>query len=132
MSGNSGRLEIYRNKKTFNFPEKVVANVLRSPYFRSLYQYKTFNEVVDEIYSEVSYLEPWVAGKGVGTPSSAFCLLYKLFTLKLSAKQVRVLLKHRDSPYIRALGFLYLRFGIDPRELWNWFESYLTERRRLY
>ncbi|EME29643.1 pre-mRNA-splicing factor 38B [Galdieria sulphuraria] len=86
----SGRLEIYGNKKTFNFPEKVISNVLRSPYFRSLYELKTFNQVVDEIYNQVSYLEPWVAGKGVGTPSSAFCLLYKLFTLKLSGVGVSV------------------------------------------
>lgn len=125
-----------------SFPEKVVSNVLRSPYFRSLYEYKTFNQVgkqdsalmmllktvqVDEIYNQVTYLEPWVAGKGVGTPSSAFCLLYKLFTLKLTVKQIRVLLRHKDSPYIRALGFLYLRFGADPRVLWSWFEPYLQD-----
>uniref|UniRef100_A0A804Q8P4 Pre-mRNA-splicing factor 38 n=1 Tax=Zea mays TaxID=4577 RepID=A0A804Q8P4_MAIZE len=36
-------------------------------------------------------------------PSSAFCLLYKLlFTMKLIVKQTHDLLKHQDSPYIRA------------------------------
>jgi hypothetical protein len=83
--------------------------------------------LVDEIYTQVTYLEPWVAGKGIGTPSTAFCLLYKLFTLRLSVKQIRVLLRHKDSPYIRALGFLYLRFGANPRELWSWFEPYLED-----
>lgn len=50
--------------------------------------------------------------RGVGTGgivSTAFCLLYKLFTLKLTRKQVMGLITHTDSPYIRALGFMYIR-----------------------
>ena len=42
--------------------------------------------------------------------SSAFCLLYKLFTLKLTKKQVIGLITHKDSPYIRGLGFMYIRY----------------------
>lgn len=51
--------------------------------------------------------------RGVGTGgivSTAFCLLYKLFTLKLTRKQVMGLITHTDSPYIRALGFMYIRY----------------------
>ena len=44
-----------------------------------------------------------------GIVSTAFCLLYKLFTLKLTRKQVMGLITHSDSPYIRALGFMYIR-----------------------
>lgn len=70
---------------------------------------RTFHEVVDEIYYKVDHLEPWAAGsrktagrsstgmcggvRGVsagGVTSSAFCLLYKLYTLKLTKKQVRL------------------------------------------
>lgn len=86
--------------------------------------------VVDEIYNEVSYVEPWVAGKGLGTASSAFCLLFKLFQMKLSRKQIKVLLNHQDSPYIRALGFLYLRFGTNPRDLWQWMEEYINDEEK--
>ncbi|GJD12761.1 Pre-mRNA-splicing factor 38B [Galdieria sulphuraria] len=106
----SGRLEIYGNKKTFNFPEKVISNVLRSPYFRSLYELKTFNQVVDEIYNQVSYLEPWVAGKGI-----------------------RVLLRHKDSPYIRALGFLYdeepvvLKYNSQPTSIGKFVRELLSK-----
>lgn len=39
-----------------------------------------------------------------GIVSTAFCLLYKLYTLRLTRKQVNGLLQHSDSPYIRALG----------------------------
>ena len=44
-------------------------------------------EVVDEIYNEVRNVEPMVAGKD-RLPSTAFFLLYKLFTLKLNKRQI--------------------------------------------
>ena len=44
-----------------------------------------------------------------GIISSAFCLLYKLSTLKLTRKQVYAIMNHADSPYIRGLGFMYVR-----------------------
>ncbi|GJQ11399.1 hypothetical protein GpartN1_g3190.t1 [Galdieria partita] len=119
----TSRLEIYGNKKTF---KKSGVQCFALPLFSVTVPTQDI-QPMDEIYNQVSYLEPWVAGKGVGTPSSAFCLLYKLFTLKLSVKQIRALLRHKDSPYIRALGFMYLRFGVDPRELWSWFEPYLQD-----
>jgi pre-mRNA-splicing factor 38B len=37
------------------------------------------------------------------------------------------LLRHKDSPYIRAIGFLYLRCILDPKLLWGWFEPYLND-----
>ena len=51
-----------------------------------------------------------VRGVGAGgVVSSAYCLLYKLFTLKLTKKQVIGLINHKDSPFIRGLGFMYIR-----------------------
>ena len=44
-----------------------------------------------------------------GIVSSAYCLLYKLFTLRLTRRQVQAMLNHGDSPYIRGLGFMYIR-----------------------
>jgi len=41
--------------------------------------------------------------------SSSFCLLYKLFTLKLTRKQLIGLSTHTDSPYIRGIGLMYAR-----------------------
>ncbi|CAF5032097.1 unnamed protein product, partial [Rotaria magnacalcarata] len=46
---------------------------------------------------------------GGGIVSTAYCLLYKLYTLKLTRKQVISLTIHTDSPFIRALGFMYIR-----------------------
>jgi len=51
-----------------------------------------------------------VRGVGAGgIVSSAYCLLYKLFTLRLTRKQLQGLLDHADSPFIRGLGFMYIR-----------------------
>lgn len=37
------------------------------------------------------------------------------------------MLDHVDSPYIRCIGFLYLRYGSEPSGLWKWFEPYLYD-----
>ncbi|XP_028784637.1 pre-mRNA splicing factor SR-like 1 isoform X1 [Neltuma alba] len=107
--------------------EKVLCmNILSSDYFKELYRLKTYHEVIDEIYNQVDHVEPWMTGNCRG-PSTAFCLLYKFFTMKLTVKQMHGLLKHPDSPYIRAIGFLYLRYVADPKSLWNWFEPYIKD-----
>ncbi|KAL5988547.1 suppressor of rad53 null lethality [Asimina triloba] len=107
--------------------EKVLCmNILSSDYFKELYRLKTYHEVIDEIYNQVDHVEPWMTGNCRG-PSTAFCLLYKFFTMKLTVKQMHGLLKHSDSPYIRAIGFLYLRYAADPKTLWGWFEPYIKD-----
>ncbi|RLM55261.1 pre-mRNA-splicing factor 38B-like [Panicum miliaceum] len=107
--------------------EKVLSvNILSSDYFKELYKFKTYHELVDEIYHQVDHVEPWMTGNCRG-PSSAFCLLYKFFTMKLTVKQMHGLLKHPDSPYIRAIGFLYLRYVAEPKTLWTWYEPYIKD-----
>merc|ERR1712193_394191 len=97
-----------------------------------------------QIYYKVNHMEPWERGtrktsnqtgmcggvRGVGAGgvvSSAYCLLYKLFTLKLTRKQVNGLINHADSPYIRGLGFMYIRYTQPPQDLLSWFEDYLDD-----
>eukprot|EP00250_Pteridium_aquilinum_P016918 c23364_g1_i1 orf=318-1613(+) len=107
--------------------EKVLCmNILSSDYFKELYRLKTYHEVIDEIYNQVDHVEPWMTGNCRG-PSTAFCLLYKFFTMKLTVKQMQGLLNHGDSPYIRAVGFLYLRYVGDPKTLWGWYEQYVKD-----
>ena len=57
-------------------------------------------------------------------PSLPPLSIYHRFFTK---KQVTGLLTHGDSPYIRAIGFLYLRFVLDPKEIWEWFCPYLDD-----
>lgn len=83
-------------------------------------------ELVDEIYNEVDHVEPWMSGNARG-PSSAFCLLFRLFTMELDDANIKHLIHHRDSPYIRALGFLYVRYVRDPKEFSRWFDPFIRD-----
>jgi pre-mRNA-splicing factor 38B len=106
------KMEIQTSGKAIDLlMEKVLCmNILSSDYFKGLYRLKTYHEVIDEIYNEVDHVEPWMTGNCRG-PSTAFCLLYKFFTMKLTVKQMHGLLKHPDSPYIRAVSFCSLFFA---------------------
>ncbi|KAG0742708.1 hypothetical protein G6F57_010479 [Rhizopus arrhizus] len=121
---DNNRLETWGNETTMNMNAIIYQNILSSPYFRSLYDKKTFHEIVDEIYNEVSVLTPFIKGN---QPSTAFCLLFKLWTLKLTIRQLENLVEHSDSPYIRAIGFLYLRYVCAPAQLWDWYQYYLED-----
>lgn len=142
-------LPLWGNESTMNLNALILANIQGSSYFKvSLFKLKTYHEVVDEIYYQVKHLEPWERGsrktsgqtgmcggvRGVGAGgivSTAFCLLYKLYTLRLTRKQVNGLLTHGDSPYIRALGFMYLRFTQPPADLYDWYEPYLLDEEEI-
>ncbi|KAL4166013.1 hypothetical protein KRP22_014716 [Phytophthora ramorum] len=119
-------LAVYGNDTTYNLNTLLHQNILQSAYFHDLYKLKTYHEVVDEIYYRVDHAEPWSPGTA-RIPSSCFCLLHKFFLMRLTRKQMQGLLRHTDSPYIRVVGFLYLRFAFDPDELWTWFEPFLED-----
>lgn len=40
---------------------------------------------------------------------------------------MKLLLEHVDSPYIRGIGFLYLRYAGEPSSIWGWIEPYLYD-----
>lgn len=142
-------LPTWGNVTTMNLNPLILTNITCSPYFKvSLAAVKTYHEVVDEIYYKVNHLEPWEKGsrstsgqtgmcggvRGVGAGgivSSSFCLLYKLSTLKLTRKQVNGLLNHCDSPYIRGLGFMYIRFTQPPQDFLEWYEPYLEDEEEI-
>eukprot|EP00057_Strongylocentrotus_purpuratus_P016449 XP_011670923.1 PREDICTED: pre-mRNA-splicing factor 38B [Strongylocentrotus purpuratus] len=142
---NNNTLPLWGNQVSMNLNPLILTNIQSSPYFKNdLFKLKTYHEVIDEIYYKVAHLEPWERGsrqtsgqigmcggvRGVGAGgivSSAYCLLYKLYTLKLTRKQLNGLLTHSDSSYIRALGFLYIRYSQPPQDLWDWYEEYLND-----
>ncbi|OZJ06980.1 hypothetical protein BZG36_00051 [Bifiguratus adelaidae] len=124
----SQKLETWGNETTMNMGAILHQNILASPYFKSLYDKKTYHEVIDEIYYQVTNLNPFLKGT---TPSTAFCLLYKFWTMRLSIKQIEGLIDHVDSPYIRGVGFLYLRYVCKPDQLWDWLGPYIDDEEEL-
>jgi len=116
----------------FNLPEELHQRIERSEYYRCLYVFKTVGKVVDIVYEKVVTVEPWMHRgnnkRGLyKIPSTAFCLLLKLFKLQLTEGQVTDLLEHPDSIFIRALGALYVRFGAPPGLLWKWLGPYCDD-----
>ena len=127
-----------------NLGTMLIENIRSHDYFKGLSEMPTFDEVVDQTYYDCKFCTPWVPGthraqkasgmcsglRGVsnaGTPSTCYMLLFKFFTLQLTKRQVRTLITHADSPYIRCIGFLYLRYVCDPKQLWGWCEPYLHD-----
>eukprot|EP00029_Vermamoeba_vermiformis_P007305 TRINITY_DN3123_c0_g1_i2.p1 TRINITY_DN3123_c0_g1~~TRINITY_DN3123_c0_g1_i2.p1 ORF type:complete len:265 (+),score=51.69 TRINITY_DN3123_c0_g1_i2:582-1376(+) len=59
------------------------------------------------------------------------CLMYKLFRMRITVKQMTGMLANKDSPYVRALGFLYLRLCAPPTQLWDFYKDYLLDKEEL-
>eukprot|EP00474_Spongospora_subterranea_P009483 CRZ09941.1 hypothetical protein [Spongospora subterranea] len=110
----------------YNVNNVLATNILNSDYFKDLFVLKTFHEVVKEVIKRVTHLEALTIGQ-TRLPSTAFCLLYKLFTLKLTVKQLGSMLSDSKPPFVRGLGLLYLRFVHPPRHLWAWFAPLLYD-----
>merc|ERR1711939_409058 len=94
-------------------------NILTSEYFKSLFRFQRVQELVEEFAENAKNLEPRIIG--YPKPSTAFCILYKLFTMKVNKNQIRGMLDHKK-PLVRCLGFLYLRYLLKPTKLWQYFE----------
>jgi|TARA_B100000795_G_scaffold20341_1_gene13578 pre-mRNA-splicing factor 38B len=113
---------------SYNFHQIVWTHLHSSFYFRSLHKCKTFSSVVDKIYYDVDHCEPLVPSTRGVMASSCFCLVHKLQLMRLTTREVHTLLTHKDSPYLRVVGLLYLRISTNPNELWHWFEPLLRDQ----
>ncbi|KAF8381113.1 hypothetical protein PRIPAC_70255, partial [Pristionchus pacificus] len=145
ITKKNNTLPVWGNQKTMNLNGLVLENVLQCTYYKQvLAECSTYQQIVDEIYMHVRHLEPWEKGtrkvqgmtgmcggvRGVGAGgviSSAFCLLYKLFNIRITRKQLVSMINSNQSAYLRGMGFMYIRFCQPPSDLWNWLEPYLDD-----
>ena len=121
---------MYGNTSNFNINVLLYNNIMESKYFHALYQLTTYHEVLHEICSNVVHVEPWQTGT-TRIPSTAFCLLLKLFLMKLTQKQMNGMLDYKNNVFVRAIGFLYLRYVVPPTDLWKWYEPYLEDEEEI-
>uniref|UniRef100_A0A0K0ER33 Pre-mRNA-splicing factor 38 n=1 Tax=Strongyloides stercoralis TaxID=6248 RepID=A0A0K0ER33_STRER len=143
ITRGNNTLPEYGNRQTMNLNNLLYTNIVESVYWKEyLHSLTTFHQVQDEIIKKVKYLEPWEHGsraqnsscigvRGVsagGRVTTAFCLLYKLFTLKLTRKQIVSMINNDQNTYLRAIGFLYIRYCQPPKDLYDWFEPYLYDK----
>lgn len=119
-------LPIHGNSSNFNINSLLYNNIMENEYFRALYQLRTYHEVIGEIQRSVKHVEPWQTGTS-RFPSSAFCLMVKFMLMRLTMKQMNGLLNFEECSFVRAIGFLYLRYTCSPADLWKWYEPYLED-----
>lgn len=121
-------MEQYGNVSTFNIESVLYQNVQNSEYYKNnCMKLTAIDQLIDEVFYSMDNVEPWMSGNARGA-SSAFCLLYRLGQLKPTDEDVQSMLDHSDSPFIRALGFLYLRYVLNPRLVWDWLQYYINDQ----
>lgn len=123
-------LTIHGNSTNFNINSLLYNNIMENEYFRALYQLRTYHEVIGEIQRSVKHVEPWQTGTS-RFPSSAFCLMVKFLLMRLTLKQMNGLLNFEGCSFVRAIGFLYLRYTCAPAELWKYYEPYLEDNEEI-
>lgn len=126
-----GMLPLWGPADSFHINPLLLQNIIQSPYFQKTCENLTdWNAVVDDIYYQVKHLQPFQTA-GTKTPSSAFCLLLRLLTLRMTEHQLKLTLEHVDSPFIRGIGFLYLRFSGPPEQLWTLIQPYIYDQEEM-
>jgi hypothetical protein len=122
----ANHMELWRSDTTMNLPEAVYKNVRISGFFiQELRLLQTFDEVVNVAKKNIKYCEPWI-GQSTN-PSALWCVLWKCFKLRLTRRQVESLLRSQQSPYLRALGLLYIRFCALPETQWELYDSLIYD-----
>jgi pre-mRNA-splicing factor 38B len=130
----TGVLPLWGPDDSFHFNPLLLRNTRQSPYFQKCCRnLSDWNAIIDEVYYEVKHLQPFAATTTgeQKSPSTAFCLLLRLLCLRMTEHQMNLTLKHADSPYIRGIGFLYLRYAGPPDQIWRWIEPYLYDDEEL-
>jgi len=120
-----GPLEL-ANTKTYGFSGLLQTHIVECAHYKSLLTLETFDQLVDETYQFANSVEPYMANSGT-LPSALFCCLYRFLTMGLDGHNLKRLLEHAESPYIRCCGFLYVRFGLPHDQLLHWLTEYLID-----
>lgn len=120
-------LPIHGNARTLNMDGILATNIVQLRTFeQEVLSLSTPEAVWEEIIRTVHHVEPLKPGTA-RTPSEAFQLLFRLGVMRLTAKQLTSMVNHRTNAYVRAIGFLYLRYTCPPAELWPWFEPAIDD-----
>lgn len=114
------------NKGTYNFNSMLRDQVLKSTYFKSLLNIDTFEGILDDLFQYCDSAEVYASGTTT-TPSTLFCCLFRFFTLEISHDELMQLCDNKESPYARCAGLLYIRFGAEQKELWEWLGDYCLD-----
>jgi len=106
--------------------------ILQSRYFKTLLQMENIDDLIEDIVQYADTMEVYNAG-GMTTPSCFICQVYRLFTLPHAEDfgELETILDNSDYPIVRCVGFVYIRFVVNPTLLLEKLEEYLFDSMEL-
>ena len=110
--------------------EKLRHNIQTSPYFKELYELRTYQEVVKEIEAECRCIETFQKGSSEN-PTKFMCLLYKVLIMRLTKNQVSAMAKH-NNVFVKTMGLLYMRMVGKFEELWGNLKGFLDDEKWIF
>ena len=87
---------------------------------------EAFGPLLQEAREKIKHVEPWQRGTQ-RTPSTAFCILVRLFQLGLTEAHMTKLLAQKDPSPRQSGWFFYLRYVLKPELLWRYCEDVLID-----
>eukprot|EP00929_Paragymnodinium_shiwhaense_P082515 TRINITY_DN43503_c0_g1_i1.p1 TRINITY_DN43503_c0_g1~~TRINITY_DN43503_c0_g1_i1.p1 ORF type:complete len:684 (-),score=201.88 TRINITY_DN43503_c0_g1_i1:92-2143(-) len=120
-----GPLDIV-NTKTFNLTPLLHSHVVESSHFKTLMGLDGLEDIIEEIHNFGDTVEPYQANS-TQAPSAIFCCMARLFLMNLEGIQLRRLIEYPGEPWVRCVGFLFVRFGLAPEQLWPWLGDYVLD-----
>jgi len=118
------------NPKNFGFSPLLQSHIVESAHFKALMQMETLEQMIEEMNVFVETIEPYMPNSNT-MPSALFVCLYRLFTMNLQVGHIRKLLEYQSNVYVRCVAFLYIRFGLNPEQLWVWLGEYVLDDQEL-
>jgi len=115
---------------SFGISPLVQSHILGSAHYKESLTLETFDQIVGEMQEYGDSVEPYLPNSQT-TPSALFCCLFRLVTFGIDATQLLHLITLDDSPRIRAVAILYIRFGLPPDQLWPWLGEYVLDNQEL-
>jgi len=118
-----------KKEETFNCAPVLKDQVLNSSYYKSLMNITNLEDMIQEIQQYAA--DTMDVYRSTNEPSCFMCCAYRLFTMAPNEDELRRVIDNPNSPLVRCVGFLSIRYVVPPEQLWDRYEEFLLDDARL-
>eukprot|EP00928_Gymnodinium_smaydae_P100402 TRINITY_DN9840_c0_g2_i1.p1 TRINITY_DN9840_c0_g2~~TRINITY_DN9840_c0_g2_i1.p1 ORF type:complete len:840 (+),score=203.26 TRINITY_DN9840_c0_g2_i1:52-2571(+) len=112
--------------ETFNCSPLLKEQIVGCSYYKSLMGTElSVPELINEIMQFAT--DTMEAYRNSMEPSCFMCCVYRLFTLQLNEDELRRFVDYPDSPLVRCVGLLCMRYCVPSEQLWEKLEDYVLD-----
>lgn len=112
-------------KMVFNCSPLLKNQLLNSSYYKSLLTISSIPEFVSEIQQYAT--DTMDVYKSAMEPSCFMCCAYRLYTLALPEEDLRRITDNQESPLVRCVAFLFIRYAAPAEDLWDKLEEFILD-----